>query len=82
MLRTGNFRRAAELCSAWADLELANADAWRCLGQAEQAQGNHQEALNAFRKAKQLDPNDRVLDAEIERSQKGIVADFLNRYRR
>ena len=82
MLRSGNFRRAAELCGAWADLELANADAWRCLGQAEQAQGNHQDALNAFRKAKQLDPNDRALDAEIERSQKGIVADFLNRYRR
>ena len=82
MLRAGNFRRAAELCGAWADLELGNADAWRCLGEAEQAQGNHQEALNAYRKAKQHDPNDRSLDAAIERSQKGIVADFLNRYRR
>jgi hypothetical protein len=82
MLRSGNFRRAAELCSAWADLELANADAWRCLGDAQQAQGNHQEALNAFRKAKQHDPNDRSIDAAIDRSQKGIVSDFLNRYRK
>ena len=38
--------------------------------------------LNAFRKAKQYDPNDRTLDAAIERSQKGIVGDFLNRYRK
>jgi len=82
MLRSGNFRRAAELCSAWADLELANADAWRCLGEAQEAQGNHQDALNAFRKAKQRDPNDRSLDAAIERSQKGIVGDFRNRYRK
>ena len=46
------------------------------------ALGNHQEALNAFRKAKQHDPNDRSLDAAIDRSQKGIVGDFLNRYRK
>jgi Flp pilus assembly protein TadD len=71
-----------ELCSTWADLELASADAWRCLGQAQQAQGNHQEAIHAFRKAKQYDPTDRSLDAAIDRSQKGIVGDFLNRYRK
>jgi hypothetical protein len=82
MLAAGSYRRAADLCGAWADLELANADAWRCLGQAQQAQGNHQDAVNAFRKAKQFDPNDRTLDAAIERSQKGIVGDFLNRYRK
>jgi len=82
MLRSGNFRRAAELCSAWADLELANAEAWRCLGEAQEALGNHQDALNAFRKAKQHDPNDRSVDAAIERSQKGIVGDFRNRYRK
>ncbi len=82
MLASGNFRRAAELCAAWTDLELANADAWRCLGQAQQAQGNHQDALKAFRKAKQFDPTDRSLDASIERSQKGIVGDFLDRNRR
>ncbi|HVO88243.1 MAG TPA: DnaJ domain-containing protein [Casimicrobiaceae bacterium] len=82
MLRAGNWRRAGELCRAWADLELGNADAYRCLGQALQAQGYHQDALNAFRKAKQYDPNDPTLDAAIDRAQRGIVADFLNRYRR
>jgi hypothetical protein len=82
MLREGNWRRAGELCRAWTDIDLANADAWRCLGQAMQAQGNHKEAVNAFRKAKQYDPADRTLDAAIDRSQKGIVADFLGRYQR
>jgi uncharacterized RDD family membrane protein YckC len=82
MLNAGNYRRAAELCRAWADLELASAEALRCVGQAMQAQGYYQDALNAFRKAKQYDPNDRTLDAAIDRAQRGIVADFLNRYRR
>ena len=82
MLRAGNWRRAAELCRTWTDLDLASADAYRCLGQAWQAQGYHQDAIAAFRKAKQYDPSDRDLDAAIDRSQKGIVADFLNRYRR
>lgn len=82
MLRAGNWRRAAELCKAWTELELANPDSYRCLGSALQAQGYHQDAINAFRKAKQYDPNDRQLDAAIDRSQKGIVAEFLNRYRR
>ena len=82
MLQAGNWRRAAELCRAWTDIDLGNADAWRCLGTALQAQGYHQDAINAFRKAKQFDPNDRSLDAAIDRSQRGIVADFLNRYRK
>ena len=82
MLRAGNFRRAAELCQSWADQDLGNAEAWKCLGQAQQAQGYHQEAITAFRKAKQYDPADRTLDAAIDRSQKGIVADFFNRYQR
>jgi uncharacterized RDD family membrane protein YckC len=82
MLRAGNWRRAAELCRAWTELELGNAESYRCLGQALQAQGYHQDAITAFRKAKQYDPSDRALDAAIDRSQKGIVADFLNRYRR
>ncbi len=81
MLRAGNWRRAAELCRAWTELELANADSYRCLGQALQAQGFHQDAIAAFRRAKQYDPSDRTLDAAIDRSQRGIVADFLNRYR-
>ncbi|HTQ00138.1 MAG TPA: DnaJ domain-containing protein [Casimicrobiaceae bacterium] len=82
MLRAGNWRRAAELCKAWTELELANAESYRCLGTALQAQGYHQDAITAFRKAKQYDPSDRTLDAAIDRSQKGIVAEFLNRYRR
>ena len=82
MLRAGNWRRAAELCRTWTDLDLTSADAYRCLGQAWQAQGYHQDAIAAFRKAKQYDPGDRDLDDAIDRSQKGIVADFLNRYRR
>ena len=81
MLNAGNWRRAAELCRSWADLELASAPAYRCLGQAMQAQGYYQDAINAFRKAKQYDPGDRSLDASIDRAQRGIVADFLNRYR-
>ena len=40
--------------------------------------GLHQEAIAAFRKAKQYDPSDRTLDAAIERSQQGIVADFFS----
>jgi hypothetical protein len=81
MLNAGNWRRAAELCRAWADLELSSVEALRCLGQSLQAQGYYQDAINAFRKAKQYDPNDRSLDAAIDRAQRGIVADFLNRYR-
>jgi len=82
MLAAGNYRRAAELCGSWTDLELGNAEAWKCLGQAHQGQGNYQDALYAFRKAKQFDPNDKSIDAAIDRSQKGIVGDFLNRYRK
>jgi hypothetical protein len=82
MLAAGNFRRASELCRQWTDLELGSADAWRCLGLSQQAQGYHQDAINALRKAKQFDPADRSLDAAIDRSQRGIVADFFNRYRR
>lgn len=82
MLAAGNYKRAAELCRSWTDLELGSAEAWRCYGLAQQAQGYHQDAINAFRKAKQYDPSDRSLDVAIDRSQKGIVADFLARYRR
>ena len=82
MLRAGNWRRAAELCRAWSDLEFWNAEPWRCLGYALQAQGLHHEAIAAFRKAVQYDPLDRSLDAAVEKSQRGIVADFINRYRR
>jgi hypothetical protein len=82
MLRAGNWRRAAELCRAWSDLEFWNAEPWRCLGYSLQAQGFHQEAIAAFRRAEQYDPLDSSLDAAIDKSQRGIVVDFLNRYRR
>ena len=39
MLNAGNWRRAAELCRAWSDLEFWNAEPWRCLGYSLQAQG-------------------------------------------
>jgi len=81
-LRTGNVRRALELCRAWVDLDLANAEAWRCLGRAHFDAGDHQEALNAYRKARQRAPADRTIDADIERAQQAIVNDFLARYRR
>jgi len=82
MLRAGNARRAVELCRAWVELDLANAEAWRCLGRAQQAAGEHQDALNAFRKARQYNPSDRTIDAEIEKTERGIIADFQNRYGR
>jgi hypothetical protein len=82
MLQAGNWRRATEICRAWSDLEFWSAEPWRCLGYSLQAQGHHQEAINAFRKAAQYDPTDRTLESAIDKSQRGIVADFLNRYRR
>jgi hypothetical protein len=82
MLNAGNWHRAVELCGAWSNLEFWSPDPWRCLGYALQAQGYHQDAIYAFRKAEQYDPTDRSLDGAIEKSQKGIVLDFLNRYRR
>ena len=82
MLRTGNARHAVELCREWVDLDRANAEAWRCLGNAQQAAGEYQEALNSFRRARQHDPYDRSIDASIESAQRGIVGEFLNRYRR
>ena len=82
MLRAGNWRRASELCRVWTDLEFWSSEPWRCLGYALQAQGYHQEAIAAFRKAAQYDPADRSLDSAIDKSQKGIVIDFLSRYRR
>jgi hypothetical protein len=79
LLEARDFRQAAGLCRHWADLELGNADAWRCLGRALEGLGRHREAVSAFRKAKQYDPADGSIDAAINRSQSGIVADFLRR---
>jgi tetratricopeptide (TPR) repeat protein len=52
------------------------------LGVLYSEQQKYDEAINALRKAKQYDPADRSLDAAIDRSQRGIVADFFARYRR
>jgi Flp pilus assembly protein TadD len=82
LIRAGDGRRAIGVCRAWVDLDLGNAQAWRCLGQAHLAAGQYQEALNAFRKARQHAPDDRSIDAEIERAERGIVNQFLTRYRR
>ena len=60
----------------------SDADAWRCLGQAQQSLGNYHDALAAYRRAKQYDPNDRSLDNGVERAQRGIITEFLARYRR
>lgn len=79
LLEARNYRQAAELCREWVDLELGNANAWRCLGRAWQALGNHRDAVGAFRKAKRYDPGDGTLDGAIGRSQRAIVADFLSR---
>jgi cytochrome c-type biogenesis protein CcmH/NrfG len=78
MLDAHNWRRATELCRAWVDLDYGNSEAWRCVGQALQHEGQHQEAVNALRKAKQFDPDDRTLDTAIARSQHAIVAQFLS----
>src|SRR5205814_1200577 len=82
MLAAGNWRRAADLCREWTDLDLGNADAYRCLGQAQQSLGNYHDSLAAYRRAKQYDPNDRSLDNAVERAQRGIITEFLARYRR
>ncbi|MDE2209705.1 MAG: tetratricopeptide repeat protein, partial [Betaproteobacteria bacterium] len=81
-LDTGNYKRAAELCRAWAELDLANPDAWRCLGRADQGLGKYQDAINAFRKAKQHDPADRGLDTSIRDAERGLVTQFFDRYSR
>jgi len=79
LLEAGSYRRAAAVCREWADLELGNARAWRCLGLAQQALGSHRDAVGAFRKAKQYDPGDGTLDAAIGRSQRAIVVEFQGR---
>jgi hypothetical protein len=82
LLRAGDTHRALDVCRAWVDLDLGNAEAWRCLGQAQLASGQHQEALNSFRKARQHNPSDRSLDVSIQQAERSIVADFQRRYGR
>jgi len=82
MLRAGNVRRALELCRSWVDLDLANPEAWRCLGQAQEESGQYQEALNSLRKARQRNPTDRSLQAAIAQVERRMVDDFQRRYGR
>ncbi len=82
VLATGDYKRAAELCQSWSELELGNPDAWRCLGKAEQGLGKYQDAINAFRKAKQYAPTDKSLDVAIQDAERGLITQFLNRYSR
>lgn len=82
VLAAGDYKRAAELCQSWSQLELGNPEAWRCLGKAEQGLGKYQDAINAFRKAKQYAPTDKSLDVAIQDAERGLVAQFLNRYSR
>lgn len=82
LLHAGNPRRALEACRAWVELDLGNAEAWRCLGQAQEASGQHQEALNSLRKAREHNPSDRSIDAAIRQVERNLVADFQRRYAR
>jgi Flp pilus assembly protein TadD/uncharacterized RDD family membrane protein YckC len=82
LLRAGNVRRALEVCRAWVDLDLGNAEAWRCLGQAQEAAGQYQEALNSLRKARQHNPSDRSIDTAIAQVERRLIADFQRRYGR
>jgi hypothetical protein len=82
MLAAGDYKRAAALCQSWAELDLGNPDAWRCLGQAERGLGKYQDAINAFRKAKQRAPTDQTLDVAIREAERGLVTQFFNRYGR
>ena len=71
----------ATSATANADNKAAARDAYR-KGVRYYELGEYQDALNAFRKARQHDPLDRSLDVAIDSAQRGIVSQFLNRYRR
>ncbi|MGE5088045.1 MAG: DnaJ domain-containing protein [Candidatus Levyibacteriota bacterium] len=82
MLASGDYKRAAVLCQSWSELDLANPEAWRCIGKAQQGLGRYQDAINAFRKAKQYAPADASLDVAIRDAERGLIAQFQNRYSR
>jgi len=82
LLRAGDAHRALEACRAWAELDLRSADAWRCLGQAQEASGQYQEALNSLRKAREYNPSDHSIDVAIRQVERSLVADFQHRYAR
>jgi hypothetical protein len=78
-LEAHRYRPAAELCREWAQTDLGNAKAWRCYGLALHALGQYRDAVAALRRAKQYDPADASIDADIDRSQNGVVTEFLGR---
>jgi cytochrome c-type biogenesis protein CcmH/NrfG len=60
-------------------MDVGNAKAWRCYGLALHALGRYRDAVAALRRAKQYDPADPSIDADISRSQNGVVTEFLGR---
>ncbi|MCL2310215.1 MAG: hypothetical protein FWC42_08080 [Proteobacteria bacterium] len=78
LLDRKDWKRAYESCQRWARLEVTNPAPMRCQGTALQAMGRHQEAINAFRRAKVYAPEDRSLDDAIAHSQEEIFKE-LNR---
>jgi hypothetical protein len=56
------------VCKTWADEDYKNPAAWRCLGLAHQALGQHKQAVEALQKAAKLDPNDAKVQEALIRS--------------
>ena len=81
MLRAGNWRRAAELCRTWTDLELAQRRRLSLPRPGAAGAGLSPGRDRRVPQGEAVRSGDRARCA-IDRSQKGIVADFLNRYRR
>ncbi len=72
LLDRKEWQLALESCQRWAKLEITNPAPLRCQGDALQAMGRHQEAINAYRNAKLYAPADRSIDDAIQRSQEEI----------
>lgn len=63
-----SFAKQAEICRQWADEDFRNPAAWKCLGLARQALGNHRAAVEALQRAARYDPNDQSIQDAIVRS--------------
>jgi hypothetical protein len=63
-----NYRQQAEICQQWADEDFRNPAAWKCLGLARQALGQHRQAVEALQRAARYDPNDKGVQDAIVRS--------------
>jgi len=73
--------RAADLCREWTDLDLGNANAWRCLGQAN-SRSQLPRCARRLSTREAVRSNDRSLDNAVDALQRGIITEFLARYRR